>query len=394
MKKILFVFHTSTICGGSFCLLNILRALDRRQFCPLVVLQGYGPLVDEIKKLGIEVYYVDKLRIVPYNTSLLIPSNLLSIYHIVCSFGPFKKLLLKIKPDIVYINSMMIYPYLRIVKSAGFKSVIHIREHWPEGQHRFQRRMALSHISKNADKVIAINKYSASMLAGYGREVPIVYDWVDMKNRFDGTRLCDIFGEDTSSKKVLLYIGAMQKVKGALEVVSVFHNDLNNEDYRLLIMGINSSYHSVGLMRYIKNFLRKFGIKTYSQKVLDIINSDKRIKCIDGKYLIGDILKQTYCVVSYFTIPHANLGLAESIICRTLSVAAKNDEASEYSLDGELAILYKENDIDSFRSSLCGIEEARAAVVDRINEKAYIVESMFDPSRNIGILHKVLLEIS
>ena len=48
MKTILYVFHCSTIGGGSYCLLNVLKNLDRSQYKPVVLLATQGSLVEEI----------------------------------------------------------------------------------------------------------------------------------------------------------------------------------------------------------------------------------------------------------------------------------------------------------------------------------------------------------
>jgi glycosyltransferase involved in cell wall biosynthesis len=48
----------STAGGGEISLCYLLKGLDRKRFTPLVVVNGYGPLVDRLEKLGIRVLYV------------------------------------------------------------------------------------------------------------------------------------------------------------------------------------------------------------------------------------------------------------------------------------------------------------------------------------------------
>ena len=55
MKRIVFVHQASTVGGGSYCLLNLLKAVDRSQFEPVALLKDDGPLVGEIEKLNIRV---------------------------------------------------------------------------------------------------------------------------------------------------------------------------------------------------------------------------------------------------------------------------------------------------------------------------------------------------
>ena len=45
------IFHISEIGGGSFCLLNIIKSLDRKKFNPMVLLSNPGPLSFELNKI-------------------------------------------------------------------------------------------------------------------------------------------------------------------------------------------------------------------------------------------------------------------------------------------------------------------------------------------------------
>ena len=54
MKRLLLMHQSSSIGGGSYCLLNIVKALDRSLWEPIVALKEDGPLTGEIKKMGVE----------------------------------------------------------------------------------------------------------------------------------------------------------------------------------------------------------------------------------------------------------------------------------------------------------------------------------------------------
>ncbi len=69
MKSILFVYHASNIGGGTYCLLNILKEIDRSMYKPIVLLRTVGDLVKEINALGIEVFFMPSMTLVPYNKS-------------------------------------------------------------------------------------------------------------------------------------------------------------------------------------------------------------------------------------------------------------------------------------------------------------------------------------
>lgn len=390
MKRLLFLYHTSAVGGGSYCLLNILKNLDRQIIEPHVLLCSEGPLVDEIKGLDINVEFLPKMHTVPYNTSTLKLSKLKNALDILQSMKMLKSIISKIKPDVVYCNTMMLYPYLRPAKEYGCKSIIHIREHWPEGEHQWQRKTALMHIAKYADEIIAINRYSASMVVPYDRKATVVYDWIDMSSRYQEMPLNDIFGEDMTNKKTFLYMGGLHMIKGAYEVVNAFTNYLKDPDYRLLALGINPAYKARGLKGMVKKCLKWMGKTQYSDKVTEMVNSDTRIKCIPGVYNIRHLYEQAYCIVSYFTIPHANLALAESVICNTMNIAAMTDESLEYSNEGEMALLYEENNFENFVSALKSLPEKRDKYLVKMERNSAVIKEMFSPERNIQILNHII----
>ena len=148
MKTILYIYHTSSIGGGSYCLLNILKSIDRSCIRPIVLLKEDGPLVEEIKALNILVYFLPTLSTVPYNVSTFTFGNIKNAIRLISSIRKYKTILKEANPDIVYVNTMMLYPYLHPAKKLGLKTIIHIREHWPAGEHRWQRNRALMHIDK------------------------------------------------------------------------------------------------------------------------------------------------------------------------------------------------------------------------------------------------------
>lgn len=222
IKTILYIYHVSDIGGGSFCLLNILKELNRQLYKPIVLLKRDGPLVDEIRKLNIDIFFLPTLSTVPYNQTTLSISAIWNALKIFFSFKKFKRLLDVISPDLVYINTMMLYPYLQIAKEKGMKTLTHVREHWPLNEHKWQRNMAIKYISSYSDQIIAINSFSASMFDGKKQNIVVVYDWIDFNDRDDNLSMSVLLGEDATNLKVYLFTGGLQKVKGTYEIIKGF----------------------------------------------------------------------------------------------------------------------------------------------------------------------------
>lgn len=387
MKTILFVYHVSSIGGGSYCLLSILKSFPRDKYKPLVLLAGDGPLVREIEKLGIEVLFLEGLTLWPYNQSLFNYLTLRQIYNLTKSLKKFEQLLMKRTDiDAVYMNTFMLAPYLKTAKEHGRKTVIHIREHWPQDEHVKQLAWMKKKILLYADEVVAINKYSASLSP---KECTIVYDWIDFSERYKEMPMDKILGESSAGKKVFLYTGGLQRIKGTKEVVSVFSKYITDKDARLLMLGVDPKIRMDNIKSRIKYCLYKLGVNFNELNVKHLIAQDNRIRCIPGIYEIKHIIQQSYCSLSYFTIPHANLALAECITLGLPCVAAKSEESLEYSNDGELAVLYEMGSLNSFVAAINDLSCNYGDMKKSIKTHMHVIEQLFDSDRNIANLKSV-----
>ena len=392
-QRILFMHQASGIGGGSYCLLNVVKAVDKTLWEPVVALKGDGPLADELRKLGVEVVIFRQMAAIPYNRGLLQRGSLKAYMDVKKSIPALKELLKSKHVDVLYLNNMMLCRYLQPAKECGCKTVVHVREHWPLNEHKRQLERARKCVYQYADKMVAINHYSASMFPG--KEATIVYDWIDMEGRYKPMPMSDIFGEDMTGKKVLLYMGGMQRIKGAFEVVKAFSETVKDTNYRLLVMGFTKELSGKGMVDKIKMLMYQLGIPTYEYKVKMQIRKDNRIACMNGVYEIKDIVEQVHGMLSYFTIPHANLAMAESIILGTPVIAARTEEAEEYSFNGKLASLFEMNNMTAFKQAIGGFVEddspLRKALTKEDREKVAV---MFSKERNIAVLNETLSELN
>ena len=389
MKRVLFVHQVSYIGGASYCLLNLLKAIDRTVFEPIVLLKNEGPLVEELQHLGIEVYNMPSMAIAPYNMPLWRFSTLKGYAQVYKSKKFFHLMLEKIKPDIVYFNNVFLYPYLRTSNELGMKNVIHIREHWPLDEHKAQLGWLRDSVQHYADKVVAINQYSAHMISGLSDRTSVVYDWIDLSERYKEHNMKDLIGEDPEGLKIFLYTGGFQKIKGTIEVFEVF-SKYKKPNYRLLVLGgdIGSIYNDT--LGRIKKLLAKVGIKSPGMKMIEMKQNDPNIIGVPGTYYIKDILEKCYCMLSFFTIPHANLAMAESIIQQLPVIAADTEEAEEYSLSGKYACLFPFGNKKEFADRFMHIEEHYEALKTALIQGSKEVAIMFNKESNADRFNEVL----
>lgn len=386
-KRILFMHQVSSIGGASYCLLNVLKTIDRTYFEPIVALKCDGPLRGEIERLGVDVFFFYDMSTIPYNQSIFKLTSLKSYCDVYWSMSSYANMLKELKVDIVYLNNMMLYPYLKCAKKMGLKTIIHIREHWPLDEHKQQLACARKYVYNYADQVVAINGYSASIFPQ--STITIVYDWIDMESRYELRPFSDIFQEDSTSLKVYLYTGGMLNIKGTVQVIEAFTTSIMDPQARLLIVGVDPNIDTTTIKGKVKGLLSKLGYDTYEYAVKKRIHKDERIRCIPATYNLSHIMEQAYCNLSFFTIPHANLTLAECAIMGTPSIAARTEESIEYSLNEHISILYDIGDMASFVNAIATIDEKYDTLKNNLKDSAYIIKDMFSIAKNQAILNKM-----
>lgn len=389
MKKILYVHHISSIGGASFCLLNIIKGLDRSMYEPSVLLAKPGPLAPRLEDLGVQVYYMPSLTAIPYNKRLKSIRTIIGYLKIYKSRKEFRSFLVGKSFDIVYFNNMMLYPYLKVIGNKC-KSIVHVREHWPMEEHKVQLGKAQKDITKYASQIVAISRYSANMFPECAHKCTIVHDWISFDDRHRAFEFNDIFGEDVSDKKIYLFTGGSHWTKGALEVVKTFSEHIKDENSRLLMLGVNKKDKSTNSIKdKVKSSFMFRNRIDYQQNVVALASADSRIKVLPSIYEIADIMKNVYCNLSYFTIPHANLTLAECLLVGTPSVAARTPESLEYSNEGKLSVLYDFKDIQAFKNAIDYLNSNYEIIKLHINEGNGVVKEMFSPKINLLLLSTV-----
>ena len=388
MKKIMYVYHVSTIGGGSLCLYRIIESLDRSKYEPVVLLKSPGPLYDKLINMNVKVVIEKSITTIPYNKSLISFNSIKSYFFSIISILKIYYWIKEEKIDILHINTMMLYFYSIPAVALNKKVVLHLREHWPIGEHRFQFQFARLIINKYSTKIVAINKTSAKIL-NLLKKTEVIYDWVDFSKKNKKVILPED-KIDLSKDKSFLFLGGYQKIKGAYEVLFTFSKKIKNKSVKLLFVCSESKeFSNKGLKGIIKNILRKIYLPVLSDKIKIILQNDDRIICIPHTENIKSLYKSTNCVVAFPTIPHAILPIAECIILGIPVISVDTQEAREYSNKGKSAILVQMNNIVSLKKAM--IEFINNETVYKLNtmKSSTIVRAKFDKNKNSAALNKL-----
>ncbi len=108
--RVLYIDHTAKMSGGEIALLNMIRALDKERFTPIVVLFADGELARELKASNVDVHILplSKQLLDTRKDSLGVGSlvKLASVVDFVRSIKYLIPVIKSIKPSIVHTNSL------------------------------------------------------------------------------------------------------------------------------------------------------------------------------------------------------------------------------------------------------------------------------------------------
>ena len=173
--RIVFCHYSSDVGGGSDrCLFDLVTHLSSERFQSTLVLKTGDPMADLYRSAGLEVVEMDFFR--PQRA--LVFRKLFRFF--MCYWTSVFKLvriLRKIDPDIVHVNTLHNLQAPVAVAIAGRPLVWHVRE---LGNGRIDRILrALARLL--ATRVVAMSTAVAESLASCGDRVRIVFDGIDLR---------------------------------------------------------------------------------------------------------------------------------------------------------------------------------------------------------------------
>jgi len=132
-RTILYLDHTAKMGGGEIALLNLVSALDKRYYRPIVVLAADGPLVRRLRTVGIETY-IEPLApaVLETRKDSIGPKSLLRVGQAwACARYAFRlaRLARRLGADLIHTNSLKADLYGGLAgRLAGIPVIWHVRD--------------------------------------------------------------------------------------------------------------------------------------------------------------------------------------------------------------------------------------------------------------------------
>ena len=225
MRRVLYLHHGGGLGGAPLSLLYLIRQLDRTAYWPVVVTLKPGPVVELFQSEGIETYTDSSISDFSHTTLewyggadlWRLPGKLLSILP---SIRHTRRLVERVMPDLVHLNSSTLAPSAIGAAEAGAPLVWHIREPLARGYLGLRRAWIRQVIDRYAERVIAICQHDAAQLIPSDR-IRVVYNFVSF-NQFDRSISGETIRAELSippDAPLVIMLGGVARPKGTLTLL-------------------------------------------------------------------------------------------------------------------------------------------------------------------------------
>ena len=348
-QRICYFVHSGSVGGATLSLLYLLQQMDRDRYEPLVVFLKESPLRQAFRDLGVETIIARRMSYFSHTTgeslSLRNPRGWLQVPMFLPSVFQTYRLVKRLKPRIVHLNSSTLAPQVIGARLAGASVVWHIREYVVDGLLGV-RRALLKWIARHfADSLVTIMAGQGERL-GCPEKAHLIYNFVDFQVFDRGIR--DLRDRSQESVKTVVMLGGVSGIKGTLEFVQAF--PLVREQVgtvRFVIAGqtgANDARASMGLVRRLLS--RLLSRDAFPRQVQAFVEE----RCGDDVEFIGVVidvpalLADTDLVVFPSTAPHFPRPIVEAGTMAIPVVASDMEGPREVVRHGETGLLVPPGD--------------------------------------------------
>ena len=326
MKKIVFITNNFSVGGTERFLLDLIGKIQKDYSISLVTILGAGPLLEEFKKLNIDIYCVGSRN--EYKRSFM--QRLSALLLLPVSAFRLLFLLIRIKPDIV-VTSLWQSDFIgmKVALFAGVKDRILI-------QHDVQKLSFIANLSKKfislplPKKIIANSNATKKFLIDNwqvnGGKIDVIYNGIDTE-KF-------IKIEKIKPKNISIgIIGRLEPVKGHIFLLKALKilKDLHNLEPDVYIAGTGRLESS------LKLYVADNNLK--SVHFLGREDSPEFLKKID--ILVVPSLHEGFC-----------LAALEGLFVGKIVVASDIDAIKEFITDNQNGILFAKGDTKALAENL------------------------------------------
>lgn len=344
-QRVCYFVHGQGVGGASLSLLYLIQQLDRERYFPIALFLSESRMCEIFREHGIETRVVHGMKYFSHTTGEHVhlgnPRGFWQLAMFLPSVWQTYRLVRRLRPDIVHLNSSTLAPQAIGAKLAGAKVVWQIREHVLDG-HLGLRRKLHKWVGRHcADAMIFILKSEAERLGCPGK-THVIYNFVDF-SIFDRRKRDARVATGQPNPKTVTLLGGVSKIKGALEFVRAYPLVRDRLGaVRFLIVGYDGRSRPGG--RFI-NLLRKLRETLTGPGYAHQVHEYAARHC-DGEVTftgvvedVPSILAETDLVVFPSTVAHFARPVIEAGAMAIPVVASDLEGPRELVIHGETGML-------------------------------------------------------
>lgn len=308
-NKILFVHHLPVIGGATKSLLQLCVSLKSKDFVVEVLFfHESGNAYKIFNEHNIKCHYFSSGKVFQHAYGAYIPLFQFKFYRLFLSFFlamasiiPSINIIKKIKPDLVYLNTSLLFPVAIASKFLSIKNIWHIREQLHDGNFGIRKFLLIQMIKFFPNKVLVISETNKKALKL--KNSTLIYNSVKVnkENNFIEKNKCNLNNQFT-----ITFLGGNVKSKGGDLIVQAFTKLLKKHDnIKLIYAGFFRHEKSKKLNKIEKNVYK---ILNENRKI------QKKIAFTGALENINPILKDTSVLVWPATTPHFSRPIIEAMM--------------------------------------------------------------------------------
>lgn len=394
--RICYFVHGIGVGGASLSLLYQIQQLDREIYQPVVVFLYRSRMCDVFRKHGIKTLVAKGLTEFSHTTGEYVhfgnPRGWLKAANYLPSVIGTYRLLKRLRPDIVHLNSSTLTPQLVGAKLAGVPAVWHIREHIVKGHFGLRRWLHKVLARYVADAVIFILKSEAEKF-GCPNNTHVVYNFVDFDEYDRYKRDPEQLTRPGGSRTVVM-LGGVAKIKGTLEYVQAYSLVKQRiGQVRFLVVGdAGNKLPGTWRGKFRKGLHRSGG---YSHAVHSWASAHGQ----DGIVFTGVVenipalLARVDLVVFPSTVPHFARPVIEAGAMALPVVASDLEGPREIVVHGDTGLLVPPGDVKALAEAIIAVL-SDDALAKKMGERGYRrARQLFDARENTSMIEGIYREV-
>jgi len=351
MKTVLIINSYGGIGGAGQSLLDIIDSMDKEKFCPIIYCPSTPTMMSEIlKSKGIQV--VTAAKPLPmyahYSGASLTKLNFLfwsrTCAIFIYGISELKKLVNKVNPDYVVVNSMT-YAWVGPFISNDITKICFHRETYMNTLLNFRTNILKHLLVKYFDKVVFISEFDMKNTTRLKEKqgtvikdsIKISDDIYSLHDAKESMNLCP-------TDKHILFTGGFNRIKGGDILVKAM-SKIGDRKIKVLFLPVNMTVSSKLL------FLKSILGLNYERKIMKMIKKyhlEDRIIMYPPQKEMDSFYKAADLVVFPSKYPHQARPVFEAGVMKKTIIMSRYVETNENVKDFYNGLYFKANDLDEF----------------------------------------------